>query len=94
MAEQKVKVIIRIMPSADEIDATLPTKATAKQIVTKMMSDPNIKMNKKDHNGMPINYDLISKKSGKNLSEKNDSLEGAGVKENDVLLLAPSIIAG
>lgn len=91
MADQKVKVIIRVMPNSDEIDATLPVKATAAQIIKKLLSDPNLKLSKNDPQGNPISYVLHCKRSGKNVT---DSLEKAGVKDGDVLLLTPSVTAG
>ena len=94
MADQKVKVIIRVMPSGDEIDATLPVKATAAQIIKKLLSDSNLKLSKNDNQGNPITYELQCKQSGKNLSQKGESLEQAGVKDGNTLLLTPSVIAG
>lgn len=94
MAEQKVNVIIRVMPNGDEIDASLPVKATADQIIKKLLGDANLKMSKTDNQGQQLTYELLCKESGKNLSNENLSLEGAGVKEGDTLLLAPTPIAG
>jgi hypothetical protein len=93
MADQKVKVIIRVMPSGDEIDAALPAKATADQVIKKLLSDANLKLSKADTQGNPISYALRWKEGGKDLGQ-NESLEKAGVKDNDTLLLTPSIIAG
>ncbi|UCH92831.1 MAG: hypothetical protein JSV88_21385 [Candidatus Aminicenantes bacterium] len=93
MADQKLKVIIRVMPSADEIDAALPAKATASQIIKKLLSDTNLKLPKADPQGNPITYNLRWKEGGKDLGQ-NESLEKAGVKDNDTLLLTPNIIAG
>lgn len=94
MADQKVKVIIRVMPNGDEIDATLTVKATADQIIKKLMTDPKLKLQKNDTQGKPISYELLCKESGKNLSQNKLSLEQAAVKDGDTLLLTPSVIAG
>ena len=93
MSNGKVKVIIRIMPKGDEIDADLPIKATADQIIKKLLSDQNLKLPQKDPQGAKINYELLCKETGKTIESK-ETLVKAGVKDDHTLLLSPKVIAG
>ncbi len=88
----KVDIVIRVMPKGDEIDATLPLKATGEQVVTKLLSDPNLKLPKTDPQGQAITYKLMCKDTGKEV--KKETLEEAGIKKGYTLLLTPEVIAG
>ena len=88
----KVDVVIRVMPKGDEIDATLPLKATGKQVVQKLLSDPSIKLPKADPQGQTITYKLMCKDTGKEVNK--ETLEQAEIKKGYILLLTPDVIAG
>lgn len=87
-----INVIVRILPSGDELDVELPLYSTGKEIINELLN-ADLGIEKQDPQGNPYIYQLIAKDTGREImSEK--SLNDTGVKEGQTLLLTPKLVAG
>ena len=86
-----MNVIVRIMPRGDEVEVELSPYSTGKEIITAML-DNNIAP-KIDPEGNQYTYDLIHKRTQQKISD-NRTLFDVGVKDGEVIYLAPIITAG
>ena len=87
----KIDVVIVDVTGNKEQGATLPTDVPMGRIIEKLVEVMQLPMTAPD--GQPLNYKLHHKASGRQLTDE-DTLESAGVKDNDYLRLQPEIIAG
>ncbi|MBK8193656.1 MAG: GTP-binding protein [Lewinellaceae bacterium] len=81
-----INIVIRVMPNGDELDVELPGLALGSEIITELLAAkvaPRV-----DPNGVPIQYDLVSKTIGKKMPP-NQTVFDFGVKEGDVLYFLP-----
>ena len=86
-----INIIVRIMPSGDELDVELPRYSTGKEIIEELLSAsvaPRI-----DPNGNPYAYDLVSKASNVRI-EDSKTLDDLRIKEGDTILFIPHLVAG
>ena len=91
MSAKTIKVIIKVLPSNEDVDVELPVNATPADIIEKMLESGIGPRN--DNAGNPITYNLTPK--GKNIVIGEDETLGAAqVQEGDVLLMTPVFVAG
>jgi uncharacterized ubiquitin-like protein YukD len=86
-----INVVIRLIPSGDELDVELPLFTTGKEIVDELLDADAAP--RTDYQGNPYVYRLVSKATGKEVSPEK-SLMDIGVREGDTLLLTPQLVAG
>jgi len=87
----KVNVFIVDTTGNKEQQASLPDDVPVNRILVKLAEKMELPMTGPD--GNPISYKFINKASGKQLTDEQ-TLEEAGVAEDDVLRLQPEITAG
>jgi len=92
-AGTEYSVIVRILPRGEEVDMELPATSTGKVIKESLLDHEELHIPKYDEEGSQYSYKLVSKGSGKEISDAVTLYE-AGVKDGDTLLLMPTIIAG
>ena len=88
---QVISVIIRLMPSGDELDVELPLYSTGREIIEELKNGNLVPPN--DPQGNPYTYKLVSKESGMEVVPEK-SLFNLGVQDGNTLLLMPTIVAG
>lgn len=86
-----LNVVVRIMPSGDELDVELPVQATGKMIIGELL-DASVAP-RVDGEGNPYVYELISKMSNTRISD-DKTLEELGIREGETLFLVPKLVAG
>lgn len=87
----KVNVYIVDTTGNKEQQASLPDDIAVNRILVKLAEKMELPLTGPD--GNPISYKFIHKASGKQLTDEQ-TLEEAGVQEDDVLRLQPEITAG
>lgn len=87
----KVKVTIVDTTGNKEQQASLPDDAPVGRIISKLIEMMNLPAT--NPGGQPLSYKFQHKATGKQLSE-DQTLQGASVKEGDILRLMPEITAG
>ena len=90
---QEYGVIVRVLPSGEELELDLPAEATGKEIIESLLEFDEINTPTHDPEGNQIVYKLVSKNSGKEVKE-DLSLFEVGVNNGDTLILSPTLIAG
>lgn len=86
-----LNIIIRIQPKGDEVEVELSPYSTGREIIREMMDAgvaPRI-----DPEGNQFVYEIFYKKNNLRIGE-DKTLHDAGVKEGDIIYLAPKIHAG
>lgn len=91
--DEMIKVIIRLMPSGDEVDVDLPTTATGSEVIDALLDDPGLGIKKRGVDGNLITYKLSCKETGRDIG-RSRTLRESGVKANFTLLLMPDLVAG
>ena len=86
-----ISLIVRLLPSGDELDVELPLYSTGKEIVNELL-DAEVAP-KFDPQGNPYIYKLISKATGKEIVPEK-TLHSLTIREGDTLLLTPQLVAG
>ena len=86
-----INIVIRLMPSGDELDVELPVYATGKDITTELLSQDVAPQ--QDPEGNPYVYEIISKASNVKIDESR-SLYDAGIREGETLYFVPKLVAG
>ena len=76
---------------AKSIEAIIAPGVTAKTILSNLITKMNLPLAGPD--GNPLRYTLDHKEGGRRLHE-TETLEGAGVKGGDHLIIYPEIVAG
>jgi len=89
---KEINIIIRIMPTADDIEVSLPLDATPKDVIDALL-DAGLGIPKLDDQGNPISYKLVPKEKGQEIPLDN-TLMDAEVQESDVVLMLPMVWAG
>lgn len=89
---QEINVVIRVMPNMDDVDISVPTEATASDIVETLL-DAGLGIPRLDQQSNPITYQLVPKGRNEPLDNQN-SVEAAKVQNGDIILMIPKIIAG
>lgn len=87
----KVNVYIVDTTGNKEQQASLPDDVAVNRILVKLAEKMELPITGPD--GNPISYKFIHKASGKQLTDEQ-TLEEAGVQDEDVLRLQPEITAG
>lgn len=89
---KEINVVIRVMPNMDDIDISVPSDATASDIVETLL-DAGLGIPRLDNQSNPISYQLVPK--GKNEAiEQQMTVGKAQVQDGDIILMLPRIIAG
>lgn len=89
---QELPVIVRVMPNADELEISVPSSATPRDLITHIL-EADIGVPKTDAQSNEIVYQLIPK--GKNAVLKEmETFEQGEVQANDIILMIPKVIAG
>lgn len=89
---QDIPVIVRVMPSADELEVSIPATSTPKELIDHIL-DADIGVPKLDAQSNQVIYQLIPKGKNAVLKESETFLQGQ-VQANDVILMIPKVIAG
>ncbi len=88
----EINVIIRLMPGNEDIDVTIPTEATTKDIVETLL-ESGLGIPRVDKQGTSMTYNLMPKGKNEELRE-HQTMEDAQIQEGDVILMIPHVIAG
>ena len=87
------KVIVRLLPSGEEIDMELPASSTGLVIKETLLNHPELNIPKEDATGQRYTYQLVSKSSGQEITADKTLFE-CGVNDGDKLVLNPKLVAG
>jgi len=90
--ENEISVIVRVMPSTDEIELSIPSSASPKDLIDYML-DADLGIPKLDGQSNRIVYQLIPKGKNEVLHEEK-SFKEEEIQDDDVILMIPKIIAG
>lgn len=90
-ANDVINIVIRVMPSGDELDVELPRFSTGKEIIEELIAADVAP--RTDPEGNPYAYELISKMSYTKIGE-DKTLYDVGIKEGETLYLTPKLVAG
>lgn len=91
--DQDYMVMVRLLPSGEEVELELPAASNGKAIKESLLEHEELNIPKMDHEGNRYNYKLISKGSGKEVTDDRSLFE-CGVASGDTLLLSPTLVAG
>lgn len=86
-----INIIVRVMPKGDELEVELPLFSTGKEIIQELIGAGAAP--RTDPEGNPYVYELISKMSNAKIGEEK-TLYDVGVKNGEILYLAPKLVAG
>jgi len=89
----EIRVMIRLLPSGDDVEIELPLYSTGGEIVEALLEDSELNLPKNDPEGNPYVYKLFSKARNVEISPEK-SLFDVGVREDEILLLMPKLVAG
>lgn len=87
-----IKVIVRLLPSGDELDVELPLYSTGKEIVDELLN-AGLGVERNDPQGNPYMYKLVLKDTGMEIVPEK-TLYDLNVREGQTLLLTPKLVAG
>jgi uncharacterized ubiquitin-like protein YukD len=90
MAEN-LNIVIRLMPSGDELDVELPVFTTGKEIIDQLLAEDVAP--RTDQEGNPYVYELISKASNARIDD-DKTLYDVGIAEGETLYFVPKLVAG
>jgi WXG100 protein secretion system (Wss), protein YukD len=88
---ESINIVIRLMPSGDELDVELPVFTTGKELVGQLLGE-NLAP-RTDPEGNPYVYEIISKVSNVRLEDEK-TLYDAGIREGETLYFVPKLVAG
>lgn len=86
-----INIVVRLLPSGDELDVELPVLTTGKEIIDRLLNEdvaPRV-----DQDGNPYVYELVSKTQNVRL-EDNKTLFDVGIRDGDTLYFVPRLVAG
>jgi len=86
-----INIVIRLMPSGDELDVELPVFSTGRDITEELLS-ANVAP-RTDPEGNPYIYEIISKASSVKIDE-DKTLYDVGIREGETLYFVPKLVAG
>lgn len=86
-------VFVRILPGGEEVEMELPAASTGKMIKESLLAHGELNIPRVDPEGSAYTFRLISKLSGKEITD-DKTLYEAGVSNGDTLLLKPDLVAG
>ena len=86
-----ITLVVRILPSGDELDVELPPYTTIKELVSELFNSGQVEQ--RDQQGNPYTYELALKGTNTPIME-DKTLHDIGVKHGDTLLLMPRLVAG
>ena len=86
-----INIVIRLMPSGDELDVELPIFSTGKEIAEELLSQSVAP--RSDPEGNPYIYELISKSSNVRIDD-DKALYDVGIKDGETLFFVPKLVAG
>ena len=86
-----INIVIRLMPSGDELDVELPVFTTGKEIMDHLLSEKAAP--RSDQEGNPYVYELISKASNARIDD-DKTLYDVGIQEGETLYFVPKLVAG
>lgn len=86
-----IEVVIKVMPSGDEVNVELGMATTGKEIKKAIIG--NGAAPAQDNQGNLIAYELISKASNQRIDDEK-SLENMNVTNGETLFMVPDLIAG
>ncbi len=84
-------IVVRVMPSGDELEVELPIYSTGKEIKEELLAAevaPRV-----DPEGNPYVYDLIFKRKNVSIGDTK-TLFDLQIQEGDTLYLAPRLVPG
>ncbi len=94
MSQESIEITIRLLPSGDEFEVDLPVYFSGKQIIDEFMKDAqNLDISTHDQEGNRLEYELIVKGKKDSIHPEN-TLQEAGVRDGDIIFLAPKMVAG
>jgi len=86
-----INIVIRLMPSGDELDVELPVFSTGRDITEELLSASVAP--RTDPEGNPYIYEIISKASNVKI-EEDKTLYDVGIREGETLYFVPKLVAG
>ncbi len=86
-----INLVIRLMPSGDELDLELPVFSTGKEIKEELLN-ANV-VPRADQDGNPYIYELISKAANVRIDD-DKALDDVGIKDGETLFFVPKLVAG
>lgn len=86
-----INLVIRLMPSGDELDLELPVFSTGKEIKEELLN-ANV-VPRADQDGNPYIYELISKSANVRIDD-DKALDDVGIKDGETLFFVPKLVAG
>ncbi len=92
MSTEEISLFVRIMPNADDVEVSLPTHTAIRSLKEHLLS-ADLGIPKLDDAQNPIVYQLLAKGKNEVLDEKL-SMRAAGIRDGDMLLMIPKVIAG
>ncbi len=87
-----INIIIRVLPSGDELELELPLHTTVKEIIDELVSSGYVPGS--DPQGNPYSYDISVKGDTNKQIMPEKTLYDIGIKNESTLLLMPRLVAG
>ena len=87
----ELNLIVRVMPSGDELDVQIPRFSTGKEIIEELLRAEVAPSS--DGEGNPFVYELVSKKNQVRVDD-NKTLHDLQINDGDTLLFIPNLVAG
>lgn len=88
----KIQFKVRIVHTGKEVTISMEGNKTGAELLRQLLRQPGLNLTKVDGEGNPVLYKLASKATGQVVDKK--SLDEAGVKTGDTLILTQELIAG
>lgn len=86
-----LNIVVRVMPSGDELDVELPRFSTGREITEELLTAGVAP--RKDPEGNAYAYELVSKATNVRI-EDSKTLHDLGIREDDTILFIPNLVAG
>lgn len=86
-----IDIVVRVMPSGDELEVELPIYSTGKEIKEELLSAEVAP--RADPEGQPYVYDLIFKRKNVSIGDTK-TLFDLQIQSGDTLYLAPRLVPG
>ncbi len=91
MSENTINLIVRILPSGEELDVELPLYTTVKEIIDELLNEGMVP--RTNPQGDPYTYEMALKGSQTQVMQEK-TLFDIGIKNGDTMLLMPRLVAG
>lgn len=91
MSNDVIGIVVRVMPSGDELEVELPIYSTGKEIKEELIEAGVAP--RTDPEGVPYVYDLVFKRKNVSIGD-NKTLYDLQIESGDTLFLAPRMNAG